>query len=771
MSSAGRLTDTPTGYTVPVMAAAPPPRETVELALEGMTCAACAARIERALNRVPGAKAAVNFATERARVELEPGAATVEALVAAVQKAGYRATPIVRVEREAERARRARAYRAELVRFVVAALLTAPFLVAMPVMLGGAHHEPIPRLVQLALATPVQLWAGWRFYVGAWHSLRGGGANMDVLVALGTTMAWLFSAVVTLAGLSSQHVYFEASAAVVTLVLLGKLLEARAKGRTSAAIEQLVGLQPKRAMVERDGRLEEVEVASIVPGDRVVVRAGERVPVDGEIVEGRSSLDESMLTGESMPRGKGRGDRAFAGTQNLEGTVTVRATGTGEDTQLAEIVRLTERAQGTKAPIQRLADRVSAVFVPVVVAIAAVTFVAWWAIGGAFATALVNAVAVLVIACPCALGLATPTAIMVGTGRGAQSGILVRDAAALERAAKIRTLAVDKTGTLTMGRPRVVAVEPSDGDAAAVLRVAATLEQGSQHPLATAIVEHANGRAIASGKLDGFVSHEGRGVSGRVDGVEAILGSPRFLAERGIAIDAARVEALAARGMTVVGVATSARLLGLVGLADPPRPTSERAIRRLEAMGIDVVMLTGDNEASARALAESLGLARFRAEVLPQDKAAEVKRLAAPPNLVAMAGDGVNDAPALAAADVGFALSSGSDIAIEAADVTLMRNDLAGVVDAIDLSRATLAKIRQNLFFAFVYNVLGIPLAALGLLDPVLAGAAMALSSVSVVTSSLLLRRWRPTASHDAPPPAESVAASLGEAPHVGQAS
>ncbi|MGH8677203.1 MAG: heavy metal translocating P-type ATPase, partial [Burkholderiales bacterium] len=453
----------------------------------------------------------------------------------------------------------------------------------------------------------------------------------------------------------------------------------------------------------------------------------------------------SMLTGESMPVSKTVGAQVYAGTQNQDGTLRVRATETGTRTQLAEIVRLTEQAQGSKAPIQRLADRVSGVFVPVVLAISLATFAGWWIYAGGFTAALVNAVAVLVIACPCALGLATPTAIMVGTGRGAQSGILVRDAAALERAEKINALVVDKTGTLTMGRPSVVATEAVAEDETTLLRVAATLERGSRHPLAVALTEYASRAQIAAGELSEFVSHVGLGVSGMVDGVPTCLGSPRFLAQQAIQLDARQAERLSQGGRTVVAVARGGALLGFIVIADAPRPNSAAAVRLLRAMHVDTVMLTGDNEATARAIASQLGIEKLRSQVLPQDKAAEVKRLKNGNGLVGMAGDGVNDAPALAAADVSFALASGSDIAIEASDVTLMRNDLMSVADAIDLSRATLSKIRQNLFFAFIYNVLGIPLAAFGMLNPVIAGAAMAMSSVSVVTNSLLLRRWKPS--------------------------
>jgi Cu+-exporting ATPase len=722
------------------------PAADIELAIEGMTCAACAQRIERALNQLPGVEAAVNLATDRAHVRMQPGATTVSGLIDAVRKAGYDAHEIAETSREADRERRAEAYRRDRRLFWISAALTLPFLVQMLAMFGGTHGEWIPRWLQLLLATPVQFWIGKRFYVGAWHALRGGGANMDVLVALGTTMAYAFSAVVTLFGLSGLHVYFEASAAIITLVMMGKVLELRARGRTTAAVEQLLRLQPRQAVVERDGEPAQVEIGAIAVGDIVRVGAGERLPVDGQVIDGRSSIDESMLTGESLPVSKQAGAHVYAGTQNLEGALRVRATGTGNRTQLAEIVRLTEQAQGSKAPIQRLADRISGVFVPVVLAIAIFTFGAWWLLAGSFTAALVNAVAVLVIACPCALGLATPTAIMVATGRGAQSGILVRDAAALERAGKIRVLALDKTGTLTEGRPAVVAVKALSNDEAKLIEVAAALEQGSRHPLASAITEYAARIGARPGTVSGFTSHAGLGVSGELDGRPALLGSTRFLQQSGIAFDPRMVEELAAGGRTVIGVAWDGKLLGFIAVADALRPTSREALAELRRMGIDPVMLTGDNETTARAVAEQLGIEHFRAQVLPGDKAQAVISMKRDGVLVGMAGDGINDAPALAAADVGFALAAGSDIAIEAADITLMRNDLRGVADAIRLSRATLSKIRQNLFFAFIYNVLGIPLAALGLLNPVIAGAAMAMSSVSVVTNSLLLKRWSASA-------------------------
>ncbi len=730
-----------TGYGVPAQLA--------EFAIQGMTCAACAVRIEKVLNRMPGVEASVNLATETARVRYVPGLATPEQLAEVIRRAGYGASPRVQANAEEERARRAAAYRAELRRFWISLALSVPLALQMLAMFGGSHTEWLPRWAQLVLATPVQFWIGWRFYSGAWKALRGGGANMDVLIALGTSAAYGYSAVVTLAGLHHGQVYFEASALIVTLVLMGKLLEARAKLKTSAAIEALVRLQPRTARVERDGALVEVQIEMLRRGDVFVVRPGEAIPVDGSVIEGTSGVDESMLTGESRPVDKESGARVFAGTLNQEGLLRCRAEGIGSETMLAGIIRLVREAQGSKAPIQRLADRVSGVFVPVVVAISVLTFVLWWALGGDLAIALANAVAVLVIACPCALGLATPTAIMVGTGRGAQAGVLIKNAQALEHAEKIRTLIVDKTGTLTEGRPAVTDVVAAVGCSEdELLAAAAGLESGSAHPLAKAVVEHASEKGIAPFAVRGFRSLTGKGVQGSVatpSGEQALwLGSPQFLLQQGCAVDEARVRQLSGEGKTVIGVAGARGVLGYVAIADRLRESSREAIRRLKALGIEVVMLTGDNEETAAAIARSAGIDRFRAQVLPGDKAAAVALFKGSGRIVGMVGDGVNDAPALAAADVSFALGAGSDVALEAADIALMRNDLVSVVDAISLSRSTLGKIRQNLFFAFIYNVLGIPLAALGMLNPVIAGAAMALSSVSVVSNSLLLRRWRP---------------------------
>jgi len=666
------------------------------------------------------------------------GGADETAVIAAVARAGFTASLVDKDTRTREKARRAADYQREIRRFWIAVALTLPLVGQMFFMFGDAHHHPeLPRWLQLALATPVQFWIGWRFYDGAWKALRGGGANMDVLVVLGTSMAWGFSAVVTLFGLE-QHVYFEAGAAVITLVLLGKLLEARAKARTSEAIESLIRLQPKTARIERDGQWVEIAVDALMAGDIFMVRPGESVPVDGEVLDGASSVNEAMLTGESMPVGKAAGDKVFAATANGQGALRCRATGVGEQTLLASIIRLVGEAQGSKAPVQRLADQISAVFVPVVCVIALATFAGWWLYAGDFAEALVNAVAVLVIACPCALGLATPTAIMVGTGQGARAGILVKNVEALERAEKIAVLALDKTGTLTQGEPQVTDIVPLALEADQALHLAAALEQGSEHPLARAVLARA--AAVDLPKVANFIATPGQGVAGEVDGRPLRLGAPSWL---GMADDPA-VLRLQQAGKTVVVLEENGAVLALLAIADALRPTSRVAVERLRARGIRVVMLTGDNAATAAAIAHEAGIDEFRAGILPGDKAAVIAELKAGGGLVAMVGDGINDAPALAAADVSFAIGAGSDAAVEAADLTLIRSDLCGVDDAIELSRATLGKIRQNLFFAFIYNVLGIPLAAFGWLNPVVAGAAMAMSSVSVVSNSLLLKRWRP---------------------------
>jgi len=725
------------------------PAASADLAISGMTCGACAARLEKVLNRLPGVEANVNFATERASVRYQPGLTGPETIKAAVARAGFGAAEVGLANREQERLRQAAAWKAELGRFWIAALLTLPLALQMPAMFGAgwnadAHHEFLPRGLQLLLATPVQFWIGARFYRGAWSSLRGGGANMDVLVALGTSMAWFYSAAVTLLARHDLHVYFEASAMIITLILLGKLLEARAKARTTAALDALLRLQPRVAYVERDGELIAVPVDTLHPGHVFVVRAGDAVPVDGEIVAGESTLDEAMLTGESMPVDKRPGEPVFAATLNGAGVLRCRATGVGAHTLLAGIIRMVEQAQGSKAPVQRLADRIAGVFVPVVVVIAALTLAGWWWFAGDFSQALISAVAVLVIACPCALGLATPTAIMVGTGQGARAGLLVKNAEALELAEKIGVLVVDKTGTLTEGTPAVTDVLPAGAwQRDAVLALAAALEQTSAHPIAAAIVAEARRAGLALGAAEAVAAAAGKGLSGRVAERAVLLGTPDYLTGQGVSVPAGACDELAAAGKTLVAVAVDGEFAGLIGVADRIRADSAATVARLKARGLRVVMLTGDHAATAAAIARQTGIDEWRAGVLPGDKAAAVQALAAGGARVGMAGDGINDAPALAAADVSFAIGVGADVAVEAADITLVKNSLAGVADAIDLSRATLSKIRQNLFFAFVYNVLGIPLAAFGFLNPVIAGAAMAMSSVSVVTNSLLLKRWR----------------------------
>jgi len=594
----------------------------------------------------------------------------------------------------------------------VAAALTAPLLL----------HGLVPGWLQWILATPVQFWSGRRFYRGAWKALRGGTANMDVLVALGTSAAYAFSAAVLFLQLN-EHLYFEASAVVIALVLLGKYLEARAKAKAVQALESLIRLQPKTAFVEKNNALVEVDLATLEPGDAFVVRPGDAVALDGRVLEGRSALNESMLTGESTLKEKRAGDAVFAGTINGDGALKCVATATGKATMLAGIIRLVAAAQASKPPVQRLVDKVSGVFVPVVLGIALITF---------FVSGLIPAVAVLVIACPCALGLATPTALIVGVGRAARAGILIRNAAALEGAERLDTLVLDKTGTLTRGEPVVTQVIPEVNVASnQLLEIAAALESRSEHPLARAIVAKFG---AAPPPVSDFRAHGGRGVSGVVAGKPARLGSPAFLGRE-----------KSVEGKTLVGVEWDGRFLGWIALGDELRATSADAVARLVRMGIELVIVSGDSAEAVKAVAARLGIARWKAGVLPEQKLAEIEKLKSENRHVGMAGDGVNDAPALARADVSFALAAGSGAALDVADVTLMKNDLAGIADAIRLSRATLAKIRQNLFFAFLYNVLGIPLAAAGMLSPMIAGAAMALSSVSVVSNSLWLNRWKPS--------------------------
>ena len=718
----------------------------VKLLITGMHCAACSARLEKVLNQLPQVDARVSIATEVAQIDFQPASTPLPDLIKAIQGAGFDAhvPRDFAVEKQARIALLLR----EQMQFLISAALTLPLLAEMLLMLFGIHIM-LPAWLQFALATPVQFWIGSRFYSGAWGSLRNGSANMDVLVALGTSAAYLLSCAVWLLQLDLP-LYFESSATLITLVLLGKLLEARAKGKASSALEALLNLQPKTAQVERNGVMQTLPVADMQVDDVFLVRPGESVPVDGIVLVGTSSADESMLTGESVARSKQINDKVYAATSNQHGLLKCRALAVGSHTQLAAIIRLVEQAQGSKAAIQQLADRISAIFVPVVMIIALATFGAWYLIGHDFTSSLINAVAVLVIACPCALGLATPTALVVSTGRAAQTGILVKDAAALERAHSLSVLVVDKTGTITAGKPIVADVLPAAGITQnELLTVSAMLTQGSTHPLSRAIFEHCQTLQLHSQLTATINEIAGQGLSGTAEGKSYLLVSPGYAAQQDITLPDPEILALQQQGKTVMIVARENQLLGYIATQDQVRASSREAVARLQNMGVRVVMLSGDNPAATQAIAQQVGITEFVAEVTPQAKAAHVQSLKtsdARPGmtiLVGMVGDGINDAPALANADVSFAMRSGSDIAIETADITLMRSDLMSVADAIDLSRATLKKIRQNLFFAFVYNVLGIPLAAAGMLNPVIAGAAMAMSSVTVVSNALLLKRWQ----------------------------
>ncbi|MDR0771356.1 MAG: heavy metal translocating P-type ATPase [Burkholderiales bacterium] len=724
---------------------------TINLDISGMTCVACAARIEKVLNRLDGVSAHVNFATETAHVEIVEktnGSITVETLIAAVQRAGYDAKPAIDpflaadADARAEEEKLAAALKRQRNILIAAALLCLPFLWQMVLMLIGGNHAILPPWLQFLLAAPIQFVAGARFYKGSWHALRGGAANMDVLVALGTSCAFLLSLVVWLWPLPDQHVYFEASAVIITLVLFGKWLEARARARASTALKSLMALQPNTVLRLSNGTVENVPLAQIHPGDAYLVRAGDTVPVDGTITAGHSALNEAMLTGESLPIDKSVGDTVFSGTINLSGALECTATAVGHTTLLAGIVRQVAQAQGSRAPIQRTADRVAAVFVPAVLAIAVLTLIANGFALGDWTQALLRATAVLVIACPCALGLATPTALIVGVGRAAQAGILIKNAEALERAEQIDTLLFDKTGTLTTGTPYLVGLHVlPDLDENTLLSTAAALEQGVNHPLAQAIVVAAQARGLTLPAVTDVQQHSGLGVSAVLDGEIWCIGSPAFLQKQGIDIATASWDVEEAA--TPVVIADGTRLKGVLLLADTIRDNAALTMAALRAQRITPYLVTGDRERAAQPVALLAGIDEVRTQQLPQDKRALVMALQQAHHVVGMVGDGVNDAPALAQADVSFAMGAGSGSALAAADMTLLRNDLTMVADAIDLSRATLRKIRQNLFFAFIYNVLGIPLAAFGLLSPVLAGAAMALSSVSVVTNALLLKRWR----------------------------
>lgn len=720
----------------------------VTLQVSGMSCASCVRRVEKALQAVPGVQAAsVNLATEKASVKALPNVPTA-ALAAALAKAGYPATVL---ESNAPPPPATPPGLPGWWPAAVGALLTLPLVLPMLLGLVGITWM-LPGVWQLLLATPVQFGLGARFYRAGWQAVRAGSGNMDLLVALGTSAAYGLSVWLLLAHPGHAHLYFEASAAVITLVLLGKWLEQRAKRQTTDAIRALNALRPTTARVLRDGAEVALPVADVRVGDLVAVRPGDRIPVDGEIVSGRSHVDESLLTGESLPVAKAPGERVTGGAINAEGALTVRTTAVGAETSLARIIRLVESAQAAKAPIQRIVDRVSAVFVPVVLALAALTFAGWWLHAGDVEQALVNAVAVLVIACPCALGLATPTTLMAGTGVAARQGILIKDAEALELAHAVSVVAFDKTGTLTVGQPALVAAVPVKGGTRdGLLQLAAALQRSSSHPLAVAVLTAA--KDLPPLPAEQARALPGRGVQGVVHGRTLSLGSARLAQELGVESSelAARAQQLEADGHTVSWLMDGAEPLGLLAFGDRVKDTAATAIAELQARGIRTVMLTGDSRGAALGVARQLGIADVRAEVLPADKAAAVQQLRDEAGaVVAFVGDGLNDGPALAAASVGFAMAGGADVATEAAGVTLMRGDPRLVADALDISRRTYAKIRQGLFWAFAYNVVGIPLAAFGLLNPVIAGAAMAFSSVSVVANALTLRRWRGTARGDA---------------------
>ncbi|MYA96951.1 MAG: copper-translocating P-type ATPase [Nitrospinae bacterium] len=723
------------------------PNTRVEFTIEGMEEAADATGLEEQLSGLDGVMSAdVNLASGRGRVEFQPALARADEILDYAARAGYSVRPVTDEEQDAEKIKREREFRKSVRLLVLSAVLSTPLLIQMAGMLPGAGGWELPRWWQLALATPVQFIVGRRFYQGAYHSLMGGGANMDVLVALGTSAAWLHSSAVTLWGLSGHHVYFEASAVLITLIVLGKVLEERAMGRTSEAIRKLMGLQAKTARVLRGGEEREVPVDEVRVGDVVMVRPGEKYPVDGIILEGATSVDESMLTGESVPVAKEVGDAVTGATINIDGAVKFRALRVGKETVLAQIIRMVEQAQGSKAPIQRTADRVSGIFVPIVLGIALVTYILWDFMGP-FTPALINAVAVLVIACPCALGLATPTAIMVGTGKGAEAGVLIKGGEALETAHRLDAVILDKTGTLTKGTPVVTDLLPLGGlSQEELLRLAASAERGSEHPLGKAVVDEAKTRGAELLEMRDFRAFPGHGLEANVGERKIYLGNEKFMAERGVdatgSVD--EVRRLESQGKTVIFIADGDSLLGVIGVADSLRENSAEAVAALQNMGIEVYMMTGDNERTAQAIAAEAGVSHVMAEVMPDEKAAMVQRLKREGKKVGMVGDGINDAPALAAADVGFAIGTGTDIAMEASDITLMQGDLTGVVSGVHLSKTVLRKIRQNLFWAFFYNILGIPLAAFGFLSPVVAGAAMAFSSVSVVSNTLLLRNWKP---------------------------
>jgi P-type Cu+ transporter len=731
------------------------PSNKVDLAVRGMTCAACVSAVERALKGLDGVvDATVNLAAEKASIEYLPAFVGFGDFVKAIADAGYAAEQITADYRDREQEERERDFRDLRLRFLVSIFLTA--LVVM------GNMALIPMLsnwvVLFLITTPVQFWAGMRFHKAAWSAMKHGTTNMNTLISVGTFSAYIYSALVTFMPhvfMKENGVYFDTSATIITLILLGRFLEAKARGRTSEAIKRLLGLQPRTARVQRNGKELEVLIEEVMPGDTVVVRPGERIPVDGEIIEGYSTVDESMLTGESIPVEKSAGDKVFGGTVNSAGSFRLSALRIGKESALGQIIKLVEEAQGSKAPIQRIADKVAAVFVPVVISIALVTFIIWFIFGPrpSFTFALMNFIAVLIIACPCALGLATPTAIMVGTGKGAERGILIRDAESLELSQKIQAIAFDKTGTITKGEPEVVEIVPFNGlSLEEALRLGASAERVSEHPLGSAIVKRAAETGIALEEPREFAAIPGGGIRATISTGVLLLGNEALLVREGIDLSVAKavIDRVSAEARTAVCMVLNRAPVAVFSIADTIKEGSREAVRELKAMGIETAMLTGDHKNTAEAIADIVGVDRVFAEVLPQEKVEVIKGLKRGGRVTAMIGDGINDAPALAEADVGIAIGTGTDIAIEASDITLIKGDLRSAVEAIRLSKLTLRTIKQNLFWAFFYNVIGIPVAAgllypLGgpLLNPMIASAAMAFSSVSVVSNSLRLRRKR----------------------------
>ncbi|SHK22443.1 heavy metal translocating P-type ATPase [Alicyclobacillus tolerans] len=711
-----------------------------EFKIEGMTCAACAARIEKVLGRANGVtQVSVNLASEKGKVEYLSHLIDEKEILSKIEKAGYTAIPIQELNDAEERKQKSLAYRRDQRILGLSVILTLPLVVQMFVMLLGKSPF-MSNWVSFALATPVQFYVGWRFYKGAYHALRGGAANMDVLVALGTTTAYVYSAIRTILGYPVT--YFDSSATVITLIFMGKWLETRAKQESSSAIEQLADLAAKHAHVVKDGNVRDVAVEELQLGDLVRVYPGEKVPADGILVEGTAHIDESFLTGESVPVAKQAGDEVLAATMNQMDSFVMKVTRIGEHTVFSQVIRLVEEAQGSKAPVQRLADKISGVFVPTVLGIAILTFFLW-GIFGTWSHALIAAVAVLVIACPCSLGLATPTAIMVGTGLGAAHGVLIKGGEHLEKAHQVNTVVFDKTGTLTLGKPTLTDIMTlSQSDTSHLLSIVAAVESQSDHPLAQAVVQYAKDQGIDFGHAEKAKIIPGRGIAGEWNGVSILIGNAQLMEDEQVqGFQIHPILQLEKEAKTVICVSVNGHFQGFIGIADTLKPEAKSTIEALQKLGIDVWMLTGDNEQTANAVARQLGIQQVMAGILPGEKAQKVLELKEQGRVVAMVGDGINDSPALAAADIGMAMGNGADVALETADIALMTSNLEAVVLAIQLSRLTMRKIRQNLFWAFFYNMLGVPLAALGILSPIIAGAAMALSSVSVVTNSLLLRR------------------------------